>query len=341
MSLMLLFGNAAFYPAAGQKPKEALAQDSARLRQAFTEACGTDFEIVKDDLGQRSVWHGAGTFWLVHVKPKRTGHYSLKYRYDYNDPHYTHVEHELYMNVGEKGCRRMVRSGAIASACMGDTIIFPVVLGKFTGHTFNLRRQENSPPSEEVQKSLRDIEVSGLYTEPVANPAGEHLKYVGRRVNYMPHRNGGFTAEFYATFEAVKPGSFNLTLAGRAPDSTIPKLTASGSVPVVILEKDAPATVLAQYETVVGTDAKRGFSSHSGNEYLMGIKILQTGDRIALPYQSFSSRRTAPKEEIGLGQMTKDAVPVIERFPFQADPQDRYNEWIIEHLKVANSWRKP
>jgi hypothetical protein len=329
----------ALYTAAGQKLKEAGAQDAARLRQAFTEACGTDFEIVKAGLTQRSTWHGAGTFWLVHVKPKRTGHYTLKYRYDYNDSHYTHVEHEMYMNVGEEGCRRSIRSGAIAGACMGDTIIFPVAAGKYTGHTFSLKRQEPSEPSEEVQKSLRDMEVSGLYAEPVANPAGEYLKYVGRRVSYMPHRNGGFTAEFYATFEAVKPGSFNLALAGRTPDSTGPKLTASGSVPMVIVEKDAPATVLMQYESVVGTNG--GFSSHSGNEYLTGIKILQTGDRISLPYQSVSSRRTAPEEELGLGRMMKDAVPVIERFPFQADPQERFNEWIIEHLNVDNTWRKP
>lgn len=331
----------AFHPTAGQKIKEASTQDAARLRQAFAEGCGTDFEIVKDELTRRSTWHGAGTFWLVHVRPKRSGHYTLKYRYDYNDPHYTHVEHEMYMSVGEKNCRRGVRSDAIAGACMGDTIIFPVAVNKYTGHTFSLRRQEHSPPSEDVQKSLRQMEVSRLYTEPVANPVGEYLKYIGRHVNYMEHRNGGFTVEFHATFEAVKPGSFNLALAGRAPDSTIPKLNTSGSVPLVIVEKDAPATVLTQYETVVGTDAKRGFSSHTGNEYLTGIKILQTGDLISLPYLRFSSRRTAPREEIGLEQMTKDAVPVIGQFPFQADPQDRFNEWIIEHLKVENSWRKP
>jgi hypothetical protein len=184
------------------------------------------------------------------------------------------------------------------------------------------------------------MEVSGLYSESVANPAGEYLKYVRRRVGYMPHRNGGFTAEFHATFEAVKPGSFNLALAGRASDSTAPKLTASSSVPLVIVERDSPATVLAQYETVVGSDAKSGFSSYSSNEYLTGIKILQTGDRISLPYLRFSSRRTAPEEEIGLGQMTKDAVPVIEQFPFQADPEDRFNEWIIEYLKANRPRRK-
>lgn len=339
--VLCALASVASYPAAGQKLKETGGQDAARLRQAFADACGTDFEIVKDELTQRSTWHGAGTFWLVHVRPKRSGHYTLKYRYDYNDPHYTYVEHEMYMSVGEKGCRRGVRSGAIAGACMGDTIIFPVAAGKYTGHTFSLKRQEQSTTGEDVQKSLRDMEVSGLYTEPVANPAGEYLKYIGRSVDYMPHRNGGFTVEFHATFEAVRPGSFNLALAGRAPDSASLKLSASGSVPMVIVERDAPATVLAQYETVVGTDAKRGFSSHTGNEYLTGIKILQTGDRIALPYQRFSSRRTAPEEQIGLGQMTKDAVPIIEQFPFQADPQDRFNEWIIEHLNVDNSQRKP
>ncbi len=331
----------AFHPAAGQRIEEAGGQDAARLRQAFAEACGKDFEIVKYDMRQRSVWHGAGTYWLVHVRPKRSGYYTLKYRYDYNDPHYTHVEHEMYMSVGEKNCRRGVRSGSIAGACMGDTIIFPVVVKKFTGHAFSLNRREHSPPTEDVSKSLREMEVSGLYTEPVANSAGEYLRYVGRRVNYMPHRNSSFTVEFYATFEALKPGGFNLALAGGAPDSTIPKLSASGSVPIVIVEKDAPATVLAQYESVVGTDAKRGFSSHTGNEYLTGIKILQAGDLISLQYLRFSSRRTAPVKEIGLEQMTKDAVPVIGQFPFQADPQDRFNEWIIEHLKVENSWRKP
>lgn len=341
---MLLFGNAEFYPAAAQKIKVESGQDAARLRQAFNEACAADFEIVKDELTRRSTWHGASTFWLVHVRPKRSGHYKLKYRYDYNGSHYTHVEHEMYMSVGEKGCRRNARSGAIAGACMGDTVIFPVAVGqyaghKYTGHTFSLKRQEHSTAGEDVQKRLRQMEVSGLYSEPVANLAGEYLKYIGRRVSYMPHRNGGFTVEFYATFEAVKPGSFNLALASRVPDLPIPKLNASGSVPMVIVEKDAPATVLMQSETVVGTNG--GFSSHSGNEYLTGIKILQTGDLISLQYLSFSSRRTAPEEEIGLEQMTKDAIPVIGQFPFQADPQDRFNEWIIEHLKVDNPIRKP
>jgi hypothetical protein len=324
-----------FFPVAGQKQKEARKRDASALRRAFEEACGKDFEIVKDELRSRTVKQGGDVYWLVYFKPKHSGEFAIKYRYDYDDPLYTYVEREINLHIEERGCRRWLRNYTIASACLGDTIILPVVVGNYTNHTFSLTSLEVSKMSEETLAAWQRAEEMGMSAEQVDNPASEFLKYVGRQVHYMPHRAPGYTLEYTATFEVLKPGKFNISVGSRLPSDVQPALSASGSVPIFIVDRGAPVTLLLSKESVTGRDEKRGFESHSGNEYLTTVKILQVGDRLTLQYAGRSSRKEPLRGE---GQMReqwlKEAVPAIGLWPFSVETEYDYDAWLVDFLNA-------
>lgn len=298
--------------------------DTARLRQALATALGEDFEITRTGLSSGLRERG-GTFWLVHARPRRSGDYELRYQYLYRDrvrptnPLYTHVEHTSYVRVGERGCWRR-RQGK--DVCLGDTIILPFVVDDYTGHVFTLGRRGSSAEVGAGEGEPTPVEMAPE-VDSVANPLSAHLRYVGTTSQEMLRRSGGGTVVYSAEFQAVAPGSFNLAVNEGA--------TAAGSVPIVIVPRGQPVTVLLANETVEGTDRLRGFSSHTGNQYLIAVLLLQPGDRISLEYQhdTFSARQEPRRME--------DATPVITRFPFHLNTNERFNAWIAPHLPGTRS----
>jgi hypothetical protein len=325
--------------AATESPKKS-ARPSARkaqaapLRDALTDALGDNFEIVNDGLRQRSDWQGGGLFWLAQLRAKRAGAFHVKYKYRYKDhvhpeePLYDFVERETLINVGPRGCSRAPRSNFV---CVGDAVILPVVVDDFTEHSFNVAAQPFAPANESTEKSMRDADVAGLYTAPVKNPASKFLKYLGSRAFYSPHRAHGYTMSFYATFEAVRPGGFNLSLGLSAPASGT--LAVEGSVPVVIVARGAPITILSSSESVHGYTER--FSSSGGDSYMTTPVILQPGDRITLQYHGYrrSGLSSAGGEnEAALEASVKDYPPFIALLPFDFDPERDFNEWVVEFL---------
>ncbi|HEX2206910.1 MAG TPA: hypothetical protein VHG93_04455 [Longimicrobium sp.] len=313
----------------------AVAADTARMRRALAEAFGDDVEIARTELTQ-GLPERSGTFWLVYARPRRSGNYHLRYRYDYrdpvrpNDPLYTRVEHTSVIRVGERGCWRR-REGR--DVCLGDTIILPFVAG-FTGHTFHVTRralEENGTlPALPVRA---DTAGSGA----VPNPLSAHLRYLGSGSYEMLRRSGGGNVFYNATFEAVAPGRFNLAVASREADEDAPPVSSSGSVPVIIVPRGEPVTVLLQNETVVGMNGNDGFSSHSGNQYLTTVLILQPGDRITLDYGSRALPRPGRDRVVGFAAAWRRGAlgaptPVIAGFPFHLDLDERFNAWIAPHL---------
>jgi hypothetical protein len=336
-----------FQDVAGQEKRaRQKARDTSELRRSFVEAFGEDFELLRDEAD--------GQFWLAHAKPKRSGHFKLKYKYRYvdrvrpKDPLYEFVEHEIPVWVGPRGCRRRVQDRNYADVCLGDTVIVPVVLGDFKGHTFSLSGRELQPPSEPLAESLR-MEVAAraeedrkLHAEPVPNPAAEFLKYVGSSAHYSPHRAPGFTMSFYATFEALKPGSFNLSLGARATGDVPLGFGRGGvGVPVVIVERGAPLTLLASGEYVKSYGG--GFSSGTGNGYLTTPLLMQPGDRITLQFHGYSERgfRSRAKVESDPAVAVKQVSPVITMQPFYVNPEEGYNRLIVKHLPVKNPSKAP
>ncbi|MET0625606.1 MAG: hypothetical protein ABW250_21905 [Pyrinomonadaceae bacterium] len=333
-------------PAAAQAPKEpakkfeptpAQASEAARLRGALAGALGEHFDVARERLTRRSNWHGGGLYWLAHLRAKRPGGFYVKYKYRYkdhvkpHDPLYTFVEHQTFVNVGPPGCERRPRYNSV---CVGDTIILPVLVNDYTEHAFSVEARPYTPGDGSTEKSLRDIEEAGLYREPVPNPAEEFLRYVGRRAHYSPHRAPGYTMTYEATFEAVKPGSFNLAVGTSVSAAgPSPAAEAAGSVPVVVVGKGSPITVLSSKDDVHGY-TERFSSRGGGTSYLTTPVILQVGERLTLKYSGYSRRGPSPGGENreALEATVKEHAPVITLLPFRFDPARDFNEWLVESL---------
>ncbi|HLM68796.1 MAG TPA: hypothetical protein VK358_14750, partial [Longimicrobium sp.] len=312
--------------ATGRMPAAGAAPDTAQLHRALAAALGEDFQIVHTELSS-GLHERGGTFWLVHALPRRKGMFELRYRYGYRDlvrpadPLYTHVEQTSYIRVGERGCRRRLQGTDI---CLGDIVILPFVVND-TGHTFALTFRE--PAAGGLSGEADAVVAPG--TERVPNPLSSHLRFLGAHRYHMPSRSatGRGRTTFSAEFVAVAPGRFNLSL------SSTP--SAAGSVPVVIVPRGEPVTVLLRREQVTASHATQGFSSHWGNEYATTVLILQPGDRITLQYTPPATGDalaafSAPADA-GAGPL-ESAPPTIARFPLQVDPAAQFNAFIIDHL---------
>jgi hypothetical protein len=325
-------------PAQESAPTAAQRAEAARLRGALAAAVGEHFEVARERLARRSNWHGGGLYWLAHLRARHAGEFYVKYRYRYKDhvhpqdPLYTFVEHKTLVRVGERGCPRQPQHNFV---CVGDTVILPVVFNDYTEHTFWLESQPYTPGDTSSEKRWRAADDAGLYREPVPNPAAEFMKYVGRRAHYSPHRAPGYTMTFEATFEAVKPGSFNLAVGASASAADPKTLAAAGSVPVVVVAPGTPLTILSSREDVHCYTER--FSSNGGNNYLTTPLILQPGDRLTLKYLSYSHRGFSEGgEDAGALEATvTERTPAITLLPFYVDPAHDFNEWLVEFLPPA------
>jgi hypothetical protein len=340
---VLLFGSIVPLIAQQTSTRKDLAAEP--LRAKLATAIGADFEIAKDELRSRSNASGGGTYWLVHVKAKHSGYFAFTYRYNYGDSHYSHVEREFNLNVGPMGCRRGPPStGSYSRFCLGDTIILPIVINNFTEHEFSLKSREYT--NEENAAFEKEYPRPGdqhLDDSAVANPVSE-LRYLGRTSHRLLHRNGGYTLEAYTTFAAERPGRFNLAVSSAlrsTPADLSSPSTGLGSVPIIIVARETPVTLLASRHEVrgysKGYDGREWVSSTSGDAFMTELIILQPGDRIALKYHSsIRSRETEWKERAGTVRnepSTDDAPqPQIVKRPFALMTNYDFTEWLVDYL---------
>ncbi len=294
-----------------------------RLRNALTSAVGQSFEVARDELKKRPAERGGGLYWLAHLRARKSGEYTVEYRYRFKDrdrprdPLYDFVEHSTHVRVGERGCPRRTRDNFV---CVGDTVILPVLFEDYTGHTFRLETQPYTPGNPEAEEAARAAEDAALYREPVPNPAEGYLRYVGRRAVYAPLRAPGYTLNYEAVFEAVRPGNFNLSVGG-------------DPVPVIIVMPWTPVTILSSRDEVRGyTD--RFSSGGSGTNYTTTPVILRVGERLTLRYRTYThhglseggEKRETPEAAV------KEHAPAITVKPFRVDPAREFNEWLVEFL---------
>jgi hypothetical protein len=325
-------------PAKEFKPTAAQKAEAERMRGALAETVGERFEVARHRLARRSKWHGGAVYWLAHLRAQRPGEYYVRYKYRYKDqanprdPLYTFVEHQTLVRVGPRGCERRPRYNFV---CVGDTFILPVLLGEHSGHTFSLESQVFSPGDPATAKTLRGIDEAGLHRDPVPNPAAPFLKYLGSHAHYSPHRASGYTVSYTATFEAVGPGAFNLSLRSSIPGVGAPTASSAavGSVPVIVLDPKATVTVLSRGDNVHGY-SERFSSTGGGTSYLTTPVILQPGELLTLHYGGYSHRGWTPggENKAAVEAGIKDRLPVITLLPFHVDPAQDFNEWIVEFL---------
>lgn len=301
--------------------------DTSQLRQALAAAFGSEFRIVRHELSPGTP-ERTGPFWLVFVQPTRSGDFALSYRYQYVDqarperPLYTHVVHDSYIRVGERGCwrRRQARD-----LCMGDTIILPFVIGPHHGHQFTVTYR--GPDTGQLLGE--DSRGPSPGVDSITNPAAPQLRLLGWGTSVQLHRRPGATLVHNATFEADRPGRFNLALGSRIQGVPTPAVAKSGGTPVIVVPRGQPVTVLLGGEQVTGIDSVNNFRSHTGNQYLTSHLLLQPGDRITLEYGRITRSGRDPA-----GDVPRPA-PAIARAPFALDVGRGFDAWVVDHLPPA------
>lgn len=306
--------------------------DTTQLREQFAAAVNKDFEVLKDELKVRANARGGGNYWLAHVKARHSGYYVLTYSYKENDPHYSHVERDFFLTIGPTGCRRgPPHTGSYSRFCVGDRIIVPIIINNFSGHEFKLTSKEYSSNDDEVfEKARPHDDYTGANPATVTNPASDLMRYIGSSSHKMLHRNGGYTLENYATFEAVKPGRLNLAVGAS------PRTSPDDGVPIIIVSRDTPVALLASHQEVrgysQGYDGREWVSSSSGDAFMSGLMILQPGDRISLTYHSSRKSREFEWSERS-GTKTLDEVqPVISKLTFKLKTDYDFTEWLTDYL---------
>jgi hypothetical protein len=325
-----------------QENRPATSVNREELRSRFAAAAGQDFEIVKDEFKSSPSSGGGGSYWLAYLKPKHAGSFSLTYSYNYNDPHYSHVEREFGLNVGQTGCRRGVPSaGSYHRFCLGDTIIFPVAINNFTEHQFNLNSREYTKEQDEIWESAASEPRDGrLDCSQVQNPVADYLRYVGSDSHKLLPRNGGYTLESYAVFEAQQPGRFNLAMGAVFSDLPSAILSAtqnSGGVPIIIVSRETPVTLLASHHEVrgytMGFNGKEYCSSTSGDSFMTDVTILQPGDRISLKY--YTTIRWAAYERRERSSPADPEIippPRVSKVPFSLSAESNFTGWLTDYL---------
>jgi len=315
--------------------------DSASLRANFLAAFGNDFDLVKDEFKTRSNEQGGGMFWLAYVKPRAPGYFSLQYSFKRDDNHYSHEEREIPVTVAPKGCRRgPPSSGVYSRFCEGDTIIVPVLVSGASAHEFKLTKQTTREDEDwkTFDEKYPDFRNRDLDKTPVSNPS-QSLQYVGSRSHKMLHRRPGYTLQLFADFEAVKPGKFNLLVGSSAYLGPSDK-TPGGSIPIIVVDRGTPVTLIAGREAVrgftMGHNGQEYESSSSGNSYMTNLIVLQPGDRISVLYLSVTrdgafERRTSSGRD-DANDPAEGAKPVISVHPFALETRYDFGGWLVDYL---------
>lgn len=336
--IFCLFFIAGFASAEKIQAGRADQKDITNLRKLFEATTGNEFELVRDEVKGNDSSHTGGRYWLAHIKPKRSGFYSLRYTYknDKSPNNYPEEgEHQLNINVGGKICYRYnnINSG-ISSYCLGDTIIIPVRLDGVSRHSFNLEsRKQTGESLEDTQKQQKSF-IKFSEIEQVSNPLEANLKLLGTERHSMPYRSCcAERIEHYAYFEAVSAGRFNLSLSSLRADENSDALTKpeEGGIPIIIVDPGTPITALVSQEKTINYADNKRFSAHAGNSFITNLLVLQPGDVFAIKYSEYTTT-----DRIGSKASEKtnllDIKPVIYKLPFRIDREWSFNEWIADYL---------
>lgn len=308
--------------------------DIDQVRAAFGAAAAEHFQILGDELAGLESEKRPGAYWLVRVKPKRSGHYAVRFTFKYNHPSYDEGENVLYVRVGGKICDRQAQPQAgIARFCLGDTVILPIRAANRYAYSFQIKYTYEEPEDFRGKKAKAPADQDAA---EVQNPVGPYLRYLGSKRAQMDQRGVGPSTVIYsAVFEAVRPGKFNI---GLRPDTgsrvvEAPGISHGWGTPVVILDPGTPITYLAGKEDTIDYSDNRRFSSHGGGTFPTNILLLQPGDIIELPFL------TTVEEEHGVMKDVRDPRgayrPSIHKAAFRVDSYLSYNAFVADYFPAG------
>jgi hypothetical protein len=313
--------------------------DFKELEKSLTETVKEDFEMVKNLEDKRPEANGGGEYWLVHLKPKRTGHFALKYSFKYTHQfsHPEEGENELYIRVGAKGCSRYNSNNyGLSNVCLGDTVIVPIFIRQVTGHQFSLKSTYQD--GEIIGQTGHSFSPTYTSDQPINNPLEENLKYLGTERSEMTHRSCcAKTIVFTAYFEAKKAGRFNLGLVNGFGDENFAKTIKPNpfeGTPIIIIDPGAPITGLVYYENTISYSDHKRFSAHSGNNFMTNLLIIQPGDVFAIEYNRSVEDEGLEKKLPLTKKSNNPTAPklFIQKLPFAVNKDWSQNAWLIDYL---------
>lgn len=123
-----------------------------------------------------------------------------------------------------------------------------------------------------------------------------------------------------AVFKAGVPGALELSVRGMA-------------VPVVVVARGTPVTVLLEHEQIREYHQEAGFASHTGSQYSTDMLLLQPGDRMDVMFLTQTVRGASFTEEEE--EAFRRTPPEIGVLPFRVDRRRRFNAFIAEHLPAG------
>jgi hypothetical protein len=337
-AIPVLLITAAFFAAAAVVHGQKKTFDIEQVRNNFKTASAEYVEIVGDEIAGLESEKRPGAYWLVRVRPKKTGHYAVKYVYKYDDTFYGDGENTINIGVDPGKCdRRSEAESGISRFCLGDTVILPVRAGNRYNYSFSVKYTEEAAPKID-RVPLRDYGAAVLEQQasggPVKNPLESNLKFLGIRSETMLHRNSGSTVTYFATFQAVAAGRFNIALSTESEKGTSP---AAPTVPgegtaVLILEPGTPVTCLAPHEDTINYADEKKFSSHSGGNFPTNLLVLQPGEVFSLPFSTITTRDNFVKKT---DKLQAAPWPVIRKAPFVIDRKWGYNQFIADYFPLT------
>lgn len=336
-ALSILLITTAYFAAVSAVHGQKKTFDLEQVRNNFKAASTEYFELVRDELAGLESEKRPDAYWLVSVKPKRTGHYAVKYVYKYDDPFYGDGENTINVRVGPGKCDRQSEAeSGISRFCLGDTVILPVRAGNRYNYSFSVKFTEEAAP-ETDRSPLRDYAAEVLAQqssgEPVKNPLESHLKFLGIRSEVMLHRSSGSTITYFATFQAIAAGRFNIALSAESEKGGFPATPAilGEGTAVVILEPGTPVTYLARHEDTINYADEKKFSSHSGGTFPTNLLVLQPGEVFSLLFSTVTTRDNFGKKT---GGIRAHPWPVIRKAPFFIDRKWGYNQFIADYFPL-------
>jgi len=336
-AIFILLITTAFFAAVSVVHGQKKTFDLDQVRNNFKAASAEYFEMVRDELAGLEAEKRPDAYWLVRVRPKRTGHYAVKYVYKYNDPFYGDGENTINIGVDPGKCdRRSEAESGISRFCLGDTVILPVRAGNRYNYSFSVKYTEEAAPEIGPipwRNYVTTIQPQSPSGEPVKNPLESNLRFLGIRSEVMLHRNSGSTTVYFATFQAIAAGRFNVALSAESENGKSP---ATPAVPgegtaVVILEPGTPVTYLARHEDTINYADEKKFSSHSGGTFPTNLLVLQPGEVFSLHFSTITTRDNFGKKT----DKTRAAPwPVIRKAPFFIDRKWGFNQFIADYFPL-------
>jgi hypothetical protein len=185
---------------------------------------------------------------------------------------------------------------------VGDTILIPVnVYASLSGHVFS--RESVNPRLLAISAAPAEYDLDkemNRHDKPakIDCQAGEELKLLRAMTSSSPMVKAGDTRhEILAALQATAPGRFNLTIetdaAKRLPSP----------VPMTIVSKDSPVTVLAP-----GNDTERVYWP----------PVLRVGDKLLLNCWAYNTTKEQGNPDAPSVKLKKDKFDF--RWPYGIDP---------------------